>query len=394
MARTPEALVKPDLLVWARDTLGLSIEEAAGKTGVAAERISAWESGAERPTIAQLRKLAAVYKRPLAVFYLPQPPKDFRALSDFRRLPDARAAKWSPALRLAIRRAHFQREVALELMRLLGEPEPQPPRVGSAPDDIDRFAADARALLGVSIEDQVGWRDQYQALNGWVRAIEGAGVLVLHAQRVALEEMRGFSISGPTLPVIVLNGGDFPRGRLFTALHEFAHILLNSAGVCDLHDAPARQAADDIEITCNAIAAAILLPRDRFADERRLRKLPRGGRWDEADLAKLADRYSVSREVVLRRLLELELTTWDFVDEKQREYRKAYAEARAAKSQGRPSYYRVKRRDLGHTYVGLALEAYNRNEINGSDIAQYLEIKVNKLPQLEDEYRRSSAVEV
>src|SRR5579875_1398439 len=101
-----------------------------------------------------------------------------------------------------------------------------------------------------------------------------------------------------------------------------------------------------------------------------------------------------SREAVLRRLLELELTTWDFVDEKQREYRKAYAEARAAKSQGRPSYYRVKLRDLGHTYVGLALEAYNRNEINGSDIAQYLEIKVNKLPQLEDEYRRSSAVEV
>jgi len=214
MARTPDALVSPELLVWARETLGLSVDDAAKKAAVSAERLAAWEDGTDRPTIAQLRKLAEVYKRPLAVFYLPEPPKAFRALSDFRRLPATRAGKWSPALNLAIRRAHFQRDVALELMRLLDEPESEPPNVEAAPADIDRFAAEARQLLDVGIDAQVAWRDPYQALNGWVRAVEDAGALVLHAQRVDLDEMRGFSISGPRLPVVVLNGADFPRGRM------------------------------------------------------------------------------------------------------------------------------------------------------------------------------------
>lgn len=394
MARTPDALVRPELLVWARETLGLSVDEAAKKAGVNPERIAAWEEGREPPTIAQLRKLAEVYKRPLAVFYLPEPPKAFQALSDFRRLPQAKAGKWSPQLNLAIRRAHFQRDVALELMRLLDEPEPEPPMVAGSPSDIDSFASEARQMLGVDLETQIGWRDPYQALNGWARAIEDAGALVLHAQRVELDEMRGFSISGPRLPVVVLNGADFPRGRLFTALHEFAHILLNSAGVCDLHDAPPRGADGDIEITCNAIAAAILLPRDVFTTDRRIQRAPRGGRWSDSDLVELAEHYSVSREVVLRRLLEFDLTTWEFVEEKRGEYRKAYAEARAAETRGTPSYYRVKLRDLGHAYVGLALEAYNRDEINASDISQYLEVKVNKLPQLEAEYRRGEAAAV
>ena len=394
MTRTPDALVRPELLGWARETLGLSVEDAAKKAGVTGERITAWEEGGERPTIAQLRKLAEVYKRPLAVFYLPEPPKAFRALSDFRRLPQPKAGKWSPALNLAIRRAHFQRDVALELMRLLDEPEPEPPRVEANVADIDRFAAEARQRLGVDIDVQVGWRDQYQALNGWLRAVEDAGALVLHAQRVELDEMRGFSISGPRLPVVVLNGADFPRGRLFTALHEFAHILLNSAGVCDLHDSPSRRADGDLEITCNAIAASILLPGDIFTSDQRVRRAPASGRWSDSDLAELAEHYSVSREVVLRRLLEFDLTSWDFVEEKRQEYRKAYAEARAGETRGTPSYYRVKLRDLGHAYVGLALEAYNRDEINASDISQYLEIKVNKLPQLEAEYRRGAAAAV
>lgn len=391
MARTPDALVKPQLLVWARETLGLSVEEAAKKANVAAARLAAWEEGEQRPTIAQLRKLGEIYKRPLAVFYLPEPPKAFRPLSDFRRLPDAQAGRWSPALNLAIRRAHFQRDVALELLRILDEPEPEAPRTEANVDDVELFAAEARSLLGVEIDTQLGWRDPYQALNGWLRGLEDAGLLVLHAQRVEPEEMRGFSISGPALPVIVLNGADFPRGRVFTALHEFAHVLLNTAGVCDLHDVPSARVARDIELVCNSIAAAILLPRDLFMEDSTVRRAPSSGRWADHRLGELADRYSVSHEVVLRRLLEVELTTWEFVQEKRREYRKAYADARAGESRGNPSYYRVKLRDLGHAYVGLALEAYNRDEIHASDVSQYLEIKVNKLPKLEAEFRRGSA---
>jgi len=63
-----EALVKPELLRWGRETAGLTIEAAAKKITVTPERLLSWENGHSRPSIPQLRKMADVYKRPLAAF--------------------------------------------------------------------------------------------------------------------------------------------------------------------------------------------------------------------------------------------------------------------------------------------------------------------------------------
>jgi IrrE N-terminal-like domain len=61
---------------------------AAKAAHVTVERLKAWESDKDEdaPTLGQLRDLAAKYHFPLAVFYLPEPPKDFLPLRDFRRL--------------------------------------------------------------------------------------------------------------------------------------------------------------------------------------------------------------------------------------------------------------------------------------------------------------------
>jgi ribosome-binding protein aMBF1 (putative translation factor) len=80
MPRSIPALVKPALLVWARERSGLTVEAAAAKMQLDADLLRDWESGSARPTIAQVRKLGDVYKRPLAVFFLPQPPRGFRAM--------------------------------------------------------------------------------------------------------------------------------------------------------------------------------------------------------------------------------------------------------------------------------------------------------------------------
>lgn len=67
------ALVEPSVLRWARESIDLTPVAAARKIGVPDDRVQAWESGAEVPTVAQLRKAAEVYKRSLAVFFLPAP---------------------------------------------------------------------------------------------------------------------------------------------------------------------------------------------------------------------------------------------------------------------------------------------------------------------------------
>jgi Zn-dependent peptidase ImmA (M78 family)/transcriptional regulator with XRE-family HTH domain len=379
--------------------MGLDLAAVSSKLKITEERLAAWEEGGESPTIAQMRKLAALYKRPLAVFYLPEPPVDFQPLRDFRRLPAAELGIQSPALHSAIRRAHFQREAALDLRALVGEPVSEAPRLMGAARDPEAVGHEARQLLNVDLQTQFSWDDPGRALRGWTEAIEELDVLVLQAQRIPTTEMRGFSVTEPEMPVIVLNGADYARAKIFTLLHEFAHILLNAAGVCDLHDRRVRNPTDDIEVFCNRVAAAVLLPAKELAKEPLLQEAPSGGKWSGETISYLAERYAVSQEAVTRRLYALNLASWDFLQFKIREFRAAYEEQkrledekrRAAKKPGGPSYYRMLIRDYGRAYTRLALEAYHRDDINASELSDYLDIKLNKLPRLEDELLSTEA---
>jgi hypothetical protein len=44
MSRTPEALINATLLVWARESIGLSLDDAAAKLKLPSERLAAWEA--------------------------------------------------------------------------------------------------------------------------------------------------------------------------------------------------------------------------------------------------------------------------------------------------------------------------------------------------------------
>jgi len=118
--KSPAALIKPALLVWARKTTGLSIEAVANKLKVKAERVEQWEAGTSRPSIAQLRKAAVLYRRPLAVFFLPEPPQDFQTPRDFRRVT-GEPPPLSRNLGYEFRFASERREIAVELTSAVGD---------------------------------------------------------------------------------------------------------------------------------------------------------------------------------------------------------------------------------------------------------------------------------
>src|ERR1700720_3185316 len=112
-----EGLANPSLLIWARESASLSQELVAKRLSVKVERIRAWEAGEEHPSLAQLRNFAATTKRPLAVFYLAEPPQNFDALHDFRAgTAGVVRPRMTPELAFEIRRAYDRREWALELM--------------------------------------------------------------------------------------------------------------------------------------------------------------------------------------------------------------------------------------------------------------------------------------
>jgi hypothetical protein len=65
MAKSVPALINPGMLVWARESARLTIEEAAHKIGIAADKLAACEGGEAQLTFPQLMKAAREYKRPV-----------------------------------------------------------------------------------------------------------------------------------------------------------------------------------------------------------------------------------------------------------------------------------------------------------------------------------------
>lgn len=389
MPRSPDALVKGEMLIWARNSAGLDLESAAKKAQVAAQRLQSWENGDRRPTIKQLRKLGKVYKRPIAVFYLAEPPARFQTLRDFRRLPGLEVTTESPDLRLQIRRAQDRRELALELYRVI---EGEPPAISLSlqlAEDPEDAAIKVRQLLEIAVEEQVRWERGYEALNHWRAALERVGVLVFQATDVEVSEMRGFSIHADALAAIVLNIKDSPSGRIFTMLHELAHVLLRLGGLCNFRPGDTASPTNEeqrVEVFCNAVAGATLIPSGSLLAEAEVVSNRRDTDWTDAQIRHLADRYGASQEVVLRRLLVLERIPAAFYESKVAEIRQRYPDQPTATTRkGFAPPHRVALSTAGPLFVRLVLNSYYTQQITVGDVSDFLGIRLKHLSKIESE---------
>ena len=230
MSASIQALVTPTLLAWARERAGYDVAAVAGKLKITEDRLAAWESGEERPTVAQARRLAEVYKRPLAIFYLPEPPKGFDVLREHRRLPDLEPGHESPALRFALRVADYRRQVVLDVLEELKEAVPVFKGQAKLAEDPEVVGHRLREFLGISVDEQVKWMNAHAALGQWRRSVEAHGALVFQASGIRVEEMRAVCVPMQTLPILLLNSKDSPQGRVFSLLHELAHLWLIRGG--------------------------------------------------------------------------------------------------------------------------------------------------------------------
>jgi Zn-dependent peptidase ImmA (M78 family)/DNA-binding XRE family transcriptional regulator len=380
MPKREDAFINPELLKWARESISMDSADAAEHIGVHRDRLADWEDGIERPTIVQLRKISEVYRRPLAAFYLPKPPADFHIPHDFRRLPESKIGRFSPELLTEIRRMQYQREVAIELTE--DDERPQDDVVGIAriTSGADAVAEQVRQLLGITLAGQTAWKDQYKALNAWRRAIEEHNVLVFHFERVEVAEARGLSVAERPFPFIAMNGQDAPRARVFTMLHEFAHVLIDQGGVCDAIEHRQKHAhGPDVEAFCNNVAGTAMVPTDALATHRIVAAHGKSTRWDDDELAVIAGSFQASREVVLRRLLALGLTSRTFYEEKRAELMKIHR--RPAKF-GPTVPDRILRR-VGHPFARLVIDAYHSRRVTGAELSDYLGGSLKHLDSIE-----------
>jgi Zn-dependent peptidase ImmA (M78 family) len=375
MPRSIPALVKPKLLVWARESAGLSLAQASERTKFEAETLRAWESAEseETPSIAQLRKLGEAYKRPIAVFFLSDPPQGFAPQREFRRLAGVLPGKESPELLQALRWAVFRRKAAMELHRLIGE-APHRVRTALHPGmETEEAGHHIRELLGVTWRAQTDWVSAYEALNAWRTAMEAKGVLVFQTSGVEMEEMRGTCIPDQPLPVILLNSKDAPHGRIFSLLHEFAHILLHAGGHQTSRMVGARSPEEQpLEVAANAFAAAALLPARLFIAA--AEQYPGTMAGDDDSLRRLAQKVKVSPEVILRRLVTLQKAPEGTYRRKRDAWGATLWYVRGSLGGPVPMEVRTIASD-GRGYTRLVMNAYDQRLISTNAASDYLGVR-------------------
>lgn len=380
--REPVSGIQPRVLVWARTTIGLSQDDVAEKLGRSSEEIEAWEKGADAPTYSQLEKLAyQVYKRPLAMFFLPSPPVETLPQHEFRTLPDADLETLHPDTYIQIRRAHaFQ----LALADLYEDRNPSEKCIWrsvrlSQTDSVYEQAKNIRKFLDVDIADQAKWSGDAIGLKQWRKAIEDAGVFVFKAA-FKQKDISGFCFVNDQFPIVYLNNSTTKTRQTFSLLHELAHILLRINGMGKLDYSYIERLpyeAKQIERFCNCIAAEVLIPAADFARE--AKGLPRNVEHaSDEQFSALANRYGVSREAILRRFLDEEKVSQAFYELKAR----VWNAQKKAGSGG--NWYSNQGAYLSDRFANEVVSRHYQRKITLEQAADFLGMKPKSFPGFEE----------
>jgi Zn-dependent peptidase ImmA (M78 family) len=366
---------------WARLTIGLSVPDVADKLNRPVEEVAAWEAGTSAPSYTQLEKLAyQVYKRPLAVFFLPAPPEEITPEREFRTLPDADLQTLAADTHMQIRRAHAYK---LALHELFDGSNPSERCIWqdlrlSREVSIAQQAQAVRDYLGVSLKSQIGWKDDDKALKQWRQAIESVGIFVFKAP-FKQKEISGFCLFDRTLPVIYLNNSTSKTRQIFSLLHELAHLLLGMNGLGKLDNYYINQLPQiekRIEQFCNAFTAEVLIPISDF--ERQTKAFPANvERLSEVEYSTLASRYGVSREAILRRFLDQGRVSATYYEQKS----KAWADQRKAGKGG--DWYASQNTYLSSRFAQEVISRHYRHQLSVEQAAEFLGIKVKNFVGLE-----------
>ncbi len=385
MARI-KAIINPILLGWARQSIGYDRNIAANKIGVKHETLQKWETGELQPSIPQLRKIANLYKRPLAIFFLPKPPRDIIIPKDFRRISIEQPKSLSPNATLEMRLAHRRRSLAIELARLMEINITNGIGNADVNEDPEELAIRERKKFITNINIQYDWINIYSALRYWKTKIEDLGILIFQTSRVALEELRGFSIPEKEYPVIVVNSNDAPSARIFSLFHEYAHLLINKGGICDMDYIEGSSTETmKIEKFCNHFSGAFLVPRHELLNQKVVINQSNKNDWKDEDIKLLSNKFKVSYEVILRRLLILDKTTESFYKLKREQLLKQYKDENEDKKDVIIPVYRKTLSKNGHKFSSMVLESYKEDKINLSDVSDYLGVRLKHLSKIQTE---------
>ena len=373
-ARPP---INPAVLKWAIDESGYSEQDVADSVDVDVTTLAEWVGGDGGPTQGQFTTLAGKLRRPKSIFFLPRPPE---------------ASGLPPALRRAVGRT--QRELgateilwvrrARRLQRLLSllERDASAPRVAMpsrrTSDDPAGAGAELRVWLGVTVEEQLGWASPREAFEAWREAAEVQGVIVMELQ-LGSEGLRGFALADDFAPVVAVNTHENVQARIFTVVHELAHLMSETAKAC----LEVTREAERTERWCDEVASAAVLPRNALREA--LEGLADTGQPDFEAVRELAERFNVSLRATAMALIRSGLGEADLYEDIEErapaaDFEKGFGRSREPRRAPRQRFTEV-----GPRAASSVLAAVQSGRLSELDARRHLRLDGPELADLANE---------
>lgn len=303
------AVINKETLMMILQKKKISNEYVLSRTKLKEDKYNKWidVNASLLPTVKQAKSIAACIHVPFAGLYMKPdkvPYKSIPAIKNKRTLFGTEEMDES-AINIAIVDLLQELDFLIALSSELGKDIPQYGMAAPVSDDCKTWAKYIRHVLSLDLQEQfncTSTRKLYLLLR---EKVETKGIFVHCFRDVPVKILRGIAICDGNMPIIGLNEEDRPPAKSFSMIHELVHILKRESSMCnDMYGS----SAFTEEVFCNAVAGEVLVPEDSlrlivFHDYGTQHPLSKD------DIEDVARKYSVSRDVIARRLYDLKIIT-------------------------------------------------------------------------------------
>ena len=233
-----------------------------------------WKNGEKRPTFNQIESVSKATHIPLGYFFLKSPPNENYPILQYRTIKSVDTGALSRDVVDTLNHMESIQNWMRDYMIESGYDKLH--CIGSIHVDqemqtnIRRF----REVLEISTD----WHNQIttksDSFKFFREKLERIGIMVMVSGIVGnnthrsldIEDFRAFTLLDDYAPLIFINANDSHGAKLFSLLHEAAHIFLGVSNIYNDRYGDA-EGVTVVETLCNAIAAEILVPSTLFRNE-------------------------------------------------------------------------------------------------------------------------------
>ena len=377
--------IAPEILNWVLEKVQLGNVNHS-----VLDLLNKWKTGEKVPTFNQIEEVSKKINIPFGYFFLEKPPVENCRIVEYRTVDSLTVQEPSRNLIDIVDMMTDAQEWMIEYVQDNG----QEPLSFVACDKNEKAASVIAEHIRDTLKLDTFWfkssKNAAESFRIIRHRLENAGIMVMMSgtvgsnthRKLSVDEFRAFTLVDPYVPLIFINVCDSDNGKLFSLLHETAHIWL---GTDSFYNEPygSDHKVSTVEVLCNAVAAELLVPESVFMDQ-----------WNQTGgttltrTEELAKYFKCSKYVIIRRALDYQKVTSEQYNKIIHILQKQYNNWKVNQLQEKESggnYYRTLGSKLDHRFVNALAQSAREGRTQYTEVYHLTSTNRKTFSRLVDE---------